>query len=113
MRCRPAPPLKPVRAEAALPRDGAVRLLVDVPRAANPQNAVIHDMTVFEGQLSAADKPGETTRVRAPELHHAGVARVGGQLLPWKVERPVPIHQHVLISDQYDAMEVKCQDADH
>lgn len=61
-------------ADAALPRDGAVRLLGDVPRAANPQNAVIDDMTVFEGQLPAADKPGEAARVRAAELHHSGVA---------------------------------------
>ena len=40
--------------------NGAVPLQDDVLRAANPQNAVIDDMTVFEGQLPAADEPGET-----------------------------------------------------
>jgi hypothetical protein len=92
--------------------NGAVPLLDDVPRAANPENAVIHDMTVFEGQLPAADELGESARVRAAELYQAGVARVGGQLLAGNVEGPIPIHIHVLIGDQHDAMEVERQEAD-
>jgi len=95
-----------------LPPGGAVPCLNDVLRAANPQNAVIHDMTIFEVQLPAADEPGETARVRAAELHQAGVAPVGGQLLAGNVEGPIPIHIHVLLGDQHDAMEVERQEAD-
>ena len=68
--------------------------------------------TVFEGQLPAADEPGETARVRAAELHQAGVARVSGQLLAGNVEGPIPKHIDVLIGDQHDAVEVERQEAD-
>src|SRR5271155_4695746 len=95
-----------------LPSNGTIALLDDVLRAANPQNAVIHDMTVFEGQLPAADEPGESAWVRAAELHQAGVTWGGSQLLAGKVEGPIPIHVHVLIGDQHDAMEVERQRAD-
>ena len=46
-----------------------VPFLDNVFRAANPQNAVIDDMTVFEGQLSTANDPGKPSRVRTPEFH--------------------------------------------
>src|SRR5579884_3326391 len=92
------------RGPAVLLHDRAVGLLDDVHRAANPQNAVIDDMTVLEGQLPTADEPRESPRVRTAKVHHAGVAWVGSQLLSREVKGPVPIHIHVLVGDQHDAM---------
>ena len=40
------------------------------------------------------------------------MARVDGQLLAGNVEGPIPIHIHVLIGDQHDAVEVEREDAD-
>jgi hypothetical protein len=44
-------------AEFVSPPGGAIALLDDVLRPANPQKAVVDDQTIFEGQLSATDEP--------------------------------------------------------
>jgi hypothetical protein len=46
------------------PPGGAVPRMNDLRCAANPQNTVIDDTTIFEVQLPATDEPGETARVR-------------------------------------------------
>ena len=66
------------------PRRGAVPLLGDVLRAAKPQNGVIHDMSVFEGQLPSADELGESARVRTAELHKPAWRGYAANRLPGK-----------------------------
>lgn len=94
-----------VYSSSSLGHTRAVPLLDDVLGASDPEDAVIDDMTIFEGQLSAADEVGESARLRAAELHHARAAWVRSELLAWKVEGPVPIHIDILIGDKHDAME--------
>ena len=68
------------------------------------------DRAVMEGQLSAADEPGDPRlRIRAPETHKAWSAPVGGELPTWDMEWKIPVDVDIVAGDDHDAMEVERQ----